>query len=223
MSRISTPSRIDVFADGAPLAAARRDGALDPLLRAPDGNGSLVLRAEKLASRVRTVEGPRGFAVRTQVWLRHLGYFLTLMLCVGASHWAFQAIPAWRHGGQMLLYAVTAILVVAVIGSVLYAEARGEIQRSARHYAFGIVALPGTALALFMRVVSQALEGSGGEDMFVAILRGNGLPLMYVTLVVIPVFVYAKYIFGGIRTSNRSGLADEEFMATYMRQDGAQR
>jgi hypothetical protein len=46
---------------------------------------------------------------------------------------------------------------------------------------------------------------------------------MYFTLVVVPVFVYAKYVFGGVRTANRSGLADEEFMATYMRQDGAQR
>jgi hypothetical protein len=59
--------------------------------------------------------------------------------------------------------------------------------------------------------------------MFLSLLRGNALPLMYFTLVVVPVFVYAKYVFGGIRSANRSGLADEEFIATYMRQDGAQR
>ena len=220
MSRIATPTRPGTFSDGAPPiknTAAHADVPFD----AP--TGSLIVRAEQVASRVRRIEGPRGIAVRTNVWVRHLGYLFTIALCTGTSHWAFQAIPAWRHGGEMLLYAVTAILFIAVIGSVLYAEARYEIQKSARHYAFGIVALPGAALAVFMRVVSQALANSGGDDMFVSILRGNGLPLMYVTLVVVPVFVFAKYIFGGIRTSNRSGLADEEFIATYLRQDGAQR
>lgn len=218
MSRTSLSTRPGAFSDGAPLSPPTSTSVP---FDAPEG--SLILRAEKVASRVRRTEGPRGIAARSQVWVRHVGYFLTLILCVGAAHWSFQAIPAWRHGGEMLLYAVTAILLIAVIGSVLYAEARGEIQKSARHYAFGIVALPGASLSLFMRVVSQALSGSGGDDMFVSILKGNGLPLMYVTLVVIPVFVFAKYIFGGVRTSNRSGLADEEFLATYLRQDGGQR
>ena len=105
----------------------------------------------------------------------------------------------------------------------MYADARDEINRAARQYAFGIVALPAAAMSVFMRIVSQALASNSGEDMFVSMLRGNGLPLMYMTLVIIPVFVFVKYIFGGIRSQNRSGMANEEFMSTYLRQDGVQR
>jgi phosphotransferase system glucose/maltose/N-acetylglucosamine-specific IIC component len=123
----------------------------------------------------------------------------------------------------MLLYSVATILVVATIGSILYAEARDEIQRAARQYAFGIVALPAAALSAFMRVVSKALASNSGDDLFVSMLRGNGLPLMYMTLVIIPVFVFVKYVFGGIRSQNRSGMLDEEMLATFQRQDGKQR
>jgi hypothetical protein len=40
---------------------------------------------------------------------------------------------------------------------------------------------------------------------------------------IIPVFVFVKYIFGGIRSQNRSGMLDEEMLATFQRQDGRQR
>lgn len=193
-----------------------------PVLPPPTGEG-LVVRAGKTASRIRRNEGLRGYSVRTQVWTRYCGYFLTIVLCYAAANWAFAGIPAWRHGGEMLLYSVCTILVVSVVGSVLYADKRDEIQRAARQYAFGIVALPGAFLSLFMRIVARALATNNGDDMFVSMLRGNGLPLMYMTLVIVPVFVYVKYIFGGIRSQNRSGLVDEEFIATYMRQDGIQR
>jgi phosphotransferase system glucose/maltose/N-acetylglucosamine-specific IIC component len=203
------------FADGA------RPGAVGTT--AQTQRDGVVERAHKAASRIRTNEGLRGYSVRTQVLVRYVGYFFLTLVSFIMAKWSFAAIPQWRHGGEMLLYSVCTILTVGCIGSVMYADARDEINRSARQYAFGIVALPGAALSVFMRIVSQALESSSGEDMFVSMLRGNGLPLMYMTLVIIPVFVFVKYIFGGIRSQNRSGMANEEFMSTYLRQDGIQR
>ena len=211
-----------VFADGASFANnASTQHSDQSYSGAP--SASFVDRAHKAASRVRTNEGLRGYSVRTQVWVRYIGYFLLIAFCTGCAKWSFSAIPAWRHGGEMLLYSVATILVVATIGSVLYAEARDEIQRAARQYAFGIVALPAAALSVFMRIVSQALSSNSGDDLFVSMLRGNGLPLMYMTLVIIPVFVFVKYVFGGIRSQNRSGMLDEEMLATFQRQDGRQR
>jgi hypothetical protein len=203
------------FSDGA------RPGAVNHTPSASRDN--VVERAHKAASRIRTNEGLRGYSVRTQVLVRYVGYFFLTVVCYLMSKWAFAAIPQWRHGGEMLLYSVCTILTVASVGSILYADARDEINRAARHYAFGIVALPAAAMSVFMRIVSQALESNTGEDMFVSMLRGNGLPLMYMTVVIIPVFVFVKYIFGGIRSQNRSGMANEEFMSTYLRQDGVQR
>ena len=206
-------SSINTDADGAPL------GSSSVALTHPP----LIDRVAKQATRIRSFEGVRGYSLRAQLISRYAGYWLALLVCAAISHWSFKAMPAWSHGGIMMLYSVCAILVVAVVGTVLYAEARDEIVKTAKHYAMGIVALPGAGMALFMRTVSTALQDASSEDMFLSLLRGNALPLMYFTLVVVPVFVYAKYVFGGVRAANRSGLADEEFMATYMRQDGAQR
>ena len=145
-----------VFADGASFANnASTQHSDQSYSGAP--SASFVDRAHKAASRVRTNEGLRGYSVRTQVWVRYIGYFLLIAFCTGCAKWSFSAIPAWRHGGEMLLYSVATILVVATIGSVLYAEARDEIQRAARQYAFGIVALPAAALSVFMRPIAIAV------------------------------------------------------------------
>jgi hypothetical protein len=145
------------------------------------------------------------------------------MFAVAIAHWAFSDRPQWRFGGLLMLFSVAFILVIAAAGTVFYAESRQQIVDQARHFAFGIVAFPGAALAVFMRVVSAALEPVGEGDMFTSILRGSGLPLVYFSLVAIPAFVFAKYVFGGLRSVNRRALADEETLATYMRHDGWQR
>lgn len=209
--RGTTMHSYDTFSDGAPKPSV----SLRP---AP-----IVETVARAASRIRQFEGPRGYSLRAHIVVRYASLWLTLLLCSGLAHWAFADLPQWRHGGSMMLYSACAILLVGVIGSVLYAEAREEIVKTAKHYCLGIVALPGAALAVFMRIVAVSLNGNTSDDVFISLLRGNGLPLMYFTLVVIPVFVFTKYVFGGVRSANRSGLADEEFIATYMRQDGSQR
>lgn len=224
------------FADGAPPSGGWADGT------ARDGYGpgggydngaasiphqsapGVVARATKAVSRIRSFEGPRGYSTRVSVALRHFCYLLTIVTCSGLTHWAFQPNQTWRMGGKIMLFSCSFMLVTAAVGSLLYADQRHQVIEQCRHFVFGIVCLPGAALALFMRLVSSAIDKPSAEgDMFVQVLTGNGMPLMFIAIVIIPAFVYAKYVFGGIRSTNRAALSDEESMATYMRQDGFQR
>lgn len=213
-----------VYADGAaPVAqqypSASRSYQFDiPASIATPPEGGVVARATRAASRIRTTEGLRGYSTRAAVLSRHAASFLGLMMCVAVSHWAFSALPSWRFGGMLMMYSITFMSLIAAVGTVIYADSRNEIHNQARHFIFGIVALPGTAMAVFMRIVLTALDApSSQDDMFISVLRGNALPLVYFSLVVIPAFVFAKYVFGGVRSANRSALTSEETLATYMR------
>jgi hypothetical protein len=227
------PRLSGIYADGAPPTAAEaavrtptaRPYNFDiPSSIATPPKGGVVARTTHVASRMRTIEGMRGYSTRASLLARHAASFLGLLVCVAICHWSFSAIPAWRFGGLVMLYSVTFIFIIAAVGTIIFAEARADIQNQARHFVFGIIALPGTSMAIFMRIVNSALATpSSQEDMFISVLRGNALPLAYFTLVVIPAFVFAKYVFGGIRSANRAALTSEETMATYMRHDGWQR
>jgi hypothetical protein len=221
-TRSSTPARVSAYADGAPAVVSNPapwEHEPAPALT-PEG---VVGRVVNSVSRIRSTEGLRGYSTRATVIARQIGAFAALMVSVGIAHWAFSDRPQWRFGGMLMLFSIAFILVIAAVGTVLYAESRQQIIDQARHFAFGIVAFPGAALAVFMRVVTAALEPVGDGDMFTSILRGSGLPLVYFSLVAIPAFVFAKYVFGGLRSLNRRALADEETLAAYMRHDGRQR
>ncbi|MFA5566682.1 MAG: hypothetical protein WDA77_12305 [Acidimicrobiia bacterium] len=174
-------------------------------------------------SRIRATQGLRGYSERAVEIVRHIGYVLCILGCVAVTSWAFSTSPVWRSGGQLMLYSIAFMLVCAVVGSVFYADQRKDIEEQYRQFVFGIVALPGTALALFMRLINSMLDTPNTDnDMFASILRGDGLGLLYVVAVLIPPAVFAKYVFGGLRTMNKSRMTDEEQMAAWMRQDGAQ-
>jgi hypothetical protein len=220
-------SRFSVFADGAPGGWDMPNvvpGRTTPWEADPEpAPESLVGRATRAATRVRTYEGLRGTSTRLSVALRQVGAFFLLAGCVGVAHWSFSVRPDWRFGGALMLFSVAFILAVAAVGTVLYAESRQQIIDQARHFAFGIVLMPGAAIAVFMRITSSALGPTAGGDMFASVLTGNGIALVYLSIVAIPAFVFAKYVFGGLRSVNRRALADEETVAAYMRQDGLQR
>lgn len=215
--------KASAWADGIPDATVTaRDPRRDPADLTPT-EGPLAT-AVAAVTRIRSLEGLRGWSLRASILARHFTYFLTIVGCVAVSHWSFAAIPAWTLGGLIMLYSLTLMLVTAAVGTVLYADQRRMILDQWRHFALGIVAMPGAALALFMRLVSSALDtASAQQDIFASILTGNGLPLVYATLVTLPAAVYVKMVFGGMRTANRAAATDEEQLATWLRQDGLQR
>lgn len=221
-NRSGSDRSVSMYADGAPSSPTERlPWAGDPA-SAPE-EGSTVERVIKTATRIRQFEGWRGYTNRTLVAMRQVGAILTLIGCYLLADWSFASRSTLRFGGEMLLFAVAFIQVCAAVGTVIYAESRYQIVDQARHFTFGIVALPGAALALFIRIIDSAIGDSAGDDVFTGMLMGNGLPLVYFSVVMIPAFVFAKYIFGGLRAVNRKALADEETMAAYMRHDKLQR
>ena len=124
----------------------------------------------------------------------------------------------------MMLYTVAYMGVVAVVGTLFYAESRMKIAEQFRQFTFGIVTLPGAGIAILSRILGSALNTESSEgDQFLSLLTGNGIMLVYFATVVIPAAVFTKYVFGGVRTAHRNGLADEEAIAVYQRQDGMQR
>lgn len=188
---------------------------------APTGK---VASAVKIASRVRTFEGFRGYSARTAVWLRQFCAFMVVLGGSAVSHWALADRPAWRFGGYLMLYSVAFMAVCTSLGTVLYAESRLKIVEQFRHFTFGLVVGGGTAIAVLARVLSSAVpESAAASDGFLSLLTGNGMMLVYFSTVVIPAGVFAKYVFGGVRTAHRNALADEEAMAIWTRQDGRQR
>lgn len=209
------------YADGAPAVPRH-----DPWDGDPDPSptpGSAVGRAVKTASRVRQFEGWRGYSNRTLVAVRQVGAVALLIGTYLLARWSFAPRAEWKFGAEMMLFSVAFIQLCATIGTVIYAESRFKIIEQARHFTFGIVALPAAALSVFMRIVNTSLPTGDDSNVFTGVLLGNGLPLVYFSVVIIPAFVFAKYIFGGLRTVNRKALADEESLAAFMRQDRLQR
>lgn len=212
-------TKFSAFADGAPSTPQPRHMPWDNTQPAAPVEGSTVERVVKSASRIRQFEGWRGYSNRALVALRQLGAFLIIALGYLTAEWAFAGNPTWEFGGEMMVYSAAFIQFCAALGSIIYAESRYQIIEQARHFTFGIVVLPATALSIFMKIITSAVDTSTSSDIFTGMLLGNGLPLLYFSVVVIPAFVFAKYIFGGLRSVNRKAMADEETLSTYMRQD----
>ena len=219
--RRNNQTSVSMYADGAPPTPQPHMPWAGEPDAAPE-EGSTVARVVKSASRIRQFEGWRGYSNRTLGAVRQLGAVLFLVACYLLAHWCFSDRYTLRFGGEMLIFSVAFIQVIAAIGTIIYAESRYQIIDQARHFTFGIVALPGAAVAVFMKIIDSSIGVSGGDDIFTGMLLGNGLPLVYFSVVVIPAFVFAKYIFGGLRSVNRKALADEETIAAMMRHDKLQ-
>lgn len=169
-------------------------------------------------SRVVQFEGLRGRSTRAAVVLRYVAYVMLILGCAAVTQVSTDGIRNASGGGWFLLMSCTLITVTGAIATILYPNTRDEIIHRVRHYAFGIVALPGAILALFLKA-AQSWMGSG--DTLAATLGAAG-PIVFLATIVLPAFVFVKEMFG-IRTLNRSRLDDEEAVLLWTRQDGNQR
>lgn len=211
-----TGEKFSVFADGAPQTP-QAHAPWEGMPAAAPEDGSTVARVLSAASRIRQFEGWRGYSNRALVALRQIGAFATLLICYLTTEWAFASNPSWEFGGEIMLFSVAFIQTVGAAGTILYAESRFQIVEQTRHFTFGIVALPAAVLSVFMRLITNSVTIDESSDIFTGMLLGNGLPLIYFSVVIIPPIVHGKYVFGGLRSVNRKAMADEEMMASYMR------
>ena len=183
--------------------------------------GHVLTSMAKRVSNLRTFEGPRGAATRSTVYLRHLGYFLTILLCSGITQACFAGVSGATSGGEWMLLSASFQLVVAAVGSFMFANHRVEINHQVRSYVFGYTVLPGTGMAVFMWAARHLSSGPTNSDVFINSLN-SALPWLYFLPIIIPAVIFMKTV-AGMRVLNRVQLDDQETMKTYTRNDGHQR
>jgi len=118
-----------------------------------------------------------------------------------------------------MLASVTLISGTGAMATLFYVNIRTEIVEKVRHYVFAIVVVPGTLVAVIVKVTQYwewINEGSLGSTLQIA------LPIVFLTTVVLPTFIFVKEMLE-IRTIHRSKLDDQEAVQLWTRQDGAQR
>jgi hypothetical protein len=176
------------------------------------------------ADRIRAALGARSVSYRTMLILRQVGGLFVLLGCVAVSSWSFSATPSWRYGGMMMLFSIAFMMLCMIAGSVMYSDSRQRIAAECRHFVYGIVAIPGAAIAVLLRLMTTAWTGpEANADQFINLLRSNGLPLAYFATVLLPAVVFAKFVFGGIRAAQHNAMNDSEHMSVLLRHDGMQR
>lgn len=192
-------------------------------LRSLFGRHGLLTRAPAKPGRIQRVEGARGMSLRASVYLRYLAYVIVIVLASSVSNFCFTHIGKYTLGGVLMFGLATLTFVTAAAGTMFYTNQRNEILEQCRHYVFGMMVLPGTAIALIM-YVAQLMAGTGQQaqnDQFLHIIF-IGLPAVYFATVVLPPVLFVKML-AGIRNLHRSQLDDEEMVSLWTRQDGLQR
>lgn len=206
--------------DPAAVAQARADAAARGEALWPDGPDRPA--ASKLRAALRT-EGKSGVALRTAVALKYVTWLLTIVAAVAISHACLSTAPAMRYGGIVMLFSITLVLVTGAVGTWFFPPHRMEIIEQMRRFAFSIIALPGTSIALFIAMLNVSGLDPTRQDMFISLLD-YAVPMVYVATVVIPSAVFVKMI-AGYRTIHTHGASTDDFETAriFARQDGLQR
>jgi hypothetical protein len=208
----------DVWSDGAPTPRPAPGGTSGYNAPTPASGRKYTDGVTQRVSRIVQFEGLRGRSTRAAVVLRYIAYALLTLGCAAVTQISTEGIRNATGGGWFLLMSCTLITATGAFATILYPNTRHEIIHRVRHYVFGIVAIPGAILALFLKA-AQNWMGSG--DTLAATLGAAG-PIVFLATIVLPAFVFVKEMFG-IRTLNRSRLDDEEAVLLWTRQDGIQR
>lgn len=190
-------------------------------LRQLFGRHGILTTNPQRASRIRELEGPRGYSTRTTVFLRYAVYFAVVLICSAVAHACFTHAARWTAGGEWMFFSAMLMFVTGAAGTVFYTNQRNEIIAQIRHYVFGLCVFPGTAIAIVMWA-AQGLTTTAatGTDAFTSLL-GNAIPIVYFCTVILPPLVFVKAM-AGLRSMHRSSRDDEELVRTWTRQDGKQ-
>lgn len=173
----------------------------------------------KKVSMLYTVEGSRGYSLRTSIILKNIALFLSLIVCCVFSQAVLQNVQGARNGGRWMLVSAAIMLVTAVYGTMRYPHHRAELIRQARHFVFGIAVVPGTVLAIFMWATQDNFANQV-DDSF-AMLLINALPILYFVTVLVPAAIFVKTV-AGLGNLYRTKEDDQESVSRWTRQDGLQ-
>lgn len=213
------------WADGAPTGPSPLYGSTPvapepPSLKNSDRVTDRVTRSvNRRVSRIAQFEGKRGISARSALVIKWVVFYLTALLGCGLTEFLTAGVPYATHGGLFMLGSVTLIAATGAASTLFYVNIRTEIVEKVRHYIFAIVVVPGTLVAVIVKVTQYwewINEGSLGSTLQIA------LPIVFLTTVVLPTFIFVKEMLE-IRTIHRSKLDDQEAVQLWTRQDGAQR
>lgn len=182
----------------------------------------LFARAPHRGARIQNSEGPRGYSTRAAVYLRHVAYFMVLILCSSITHFAMNAAgPYVLDGGKAMFFLATLTLAVGALATAGYANHRNELLEQIRMYVFGMMVLPGTGIALVLWMVHGLVTSQANPDAFTRTLD-TGLLMVFGAALIMPPIVFLRLV-AGIRTMHRSTRDDQEMLQAYSRVDGVQR
>jgi len=213
------------WTDGAPVRRLPQDDA-PRRLGVPVQDGavtekplSVTEKATRRVSRIRQFEGLRGYSSRATLAVKYVNYFLLVLLGCGLTGYLTASVKGVSGGGMFMLFSITVIAVTGAVATLFYVNLRNDLVERVRNYIFAWVLFPGTLIAGTLRAFQTwewANEGTLGNVLTI------GLPLLFITSVILPMVVFVKEIVG-IRTLHRSKLDDEESVQLWTRQDGLQR
>jgi hypothetical protein len=173
-------------------------------------------------ARIARVEGPRGEATRSAIWLRYVGYFLVIITLSSLTQAALGAAGTTHNGGMFMLFAMTLMALTAAFGCALYPTHRDDIIEELRHYMFGLCLYPATGVAVVIWAMQSMLTSPNAEADTMAQLLSFSVPVVFVCTLIIPPVVFIKIV-AGAQTLHRSTLDDEEMVNVYTRQGPHQR
>jgi hypothetical protein len=208
--------RSGAWGDGSPKVEMQQSSSPQEIQGAGRYTHKITDVAQRV-SRIRQFEGHRGVSTRASVVLRHISYILTVFLCSAITQASTAGIKNAQGGGLFMLLACTVVIAIGAISTLFYVNLRNTIVQRVRHYVFGIIAFPGTVIALFLSAAQTWLS----KDALGSTL-GAALPVLFLATVIIPAFVFAKEMMG-IRSLHLSKLDDEEAVKLWTRQDGLSR
>lgn len=162
-------------------------------------------------------EGPRGSAIRASIYVRHVLYLLVVLAASGLTQGLLGSIPQVNDGGLWMLLAATLILATAAVGTLFYVDHRTDILAQARHFLFGIVVFPGTALAVLLWATRGLAASMATSNTLTSTLQ-YALPLLFFATVIIPPLLFVKVI-AGLRNLHRSRYDDVDAIALWTRTD----
>ena len=200
-------------------------GATDPAVRRAVrtffSREGLFARAPHEASRIAMFEGPRGYSTRVAVYVRHVAYFLVVVLCSAVTHYAMNAAgPYSIDGGTVMFFMAGLTFAVGALATAGYANHRNEILAQVRMYVFGMMVLPGTGIALVLWLVTGLVAQQANPDAFSRTVS-LGLLMVFGAVLIMPPVVFLR-LMAGIRTMHRTTRDDQEALQQWTRMDGQQ-
>ena len=166
-------------------------------------------------------EGPAGVGGRAGIIAKYATYWAFLACCSLLTSVLLRQAGTTSYGGALMWFCALLLTGTAVAGTLTQPANRTEVIATWRHYTFGLCITPATVVAGVIWALRGVMSGPAAATDTMASLLGFALPAVFITTLVVPPVVFAKYVIG-YYTMNRATMTDGELMNKATRNDGLQ-